>query len=87
MDAFFPLFPHSGFAVYEHGRSDNGIEIHLAADFVFQVQLLLRQFVFELGNLPIAQGIFHRDRNLRRHLADEIDLIPGKWFVVQPAEA
>jgi hypothetical protein len=67
--------------------ANKGIEIHLAADFVFQVQLLLRQLVFELGNLPVGQGIFHRDRNLRRHLADEIDLIPGKWVVVQPAEA
>jgi hypothetical protein len=67
--------------------ANNGIEIHLTADFVSQVQLLLRQLVFELGNLPVGQGIFHRDRTLRRHLADEIDLIPGKWVVVQPAEA
>ena len=49
--------------------ADDGIEVHLAADLVFQVELFLCQFVFEIGNLTVRQGILHGDRDLRCHLA------------------
>jgi hypothetical protein len=32
-------------------RSDDLFEIQFAADFIFEVELFLRQFLFQFGNL------------------------------------
>ncbi len=53
----------------------NSLEIHLAADFFFQIQLLLGQLVFKFRNFTINNRIFDCDRHLARYLSQEIDLV------------
>src|SRR4029077_18863458 len=53
----------------------NSFEIHLAADFVFQIQLFLRQLVFEISDLAVRQRVLHTDRHLLCHLGEELRLL------------
>jgi hypothetical protein len=39
-------------------------KVHLAADFFFEIELLLGEFVFELRNLVVCQRVFNGDGNL-----------------------
>ena len=47
-------------------------EIQLAADLIFQVQILLRQPVFEIGDLAIGECVLEGDRNLAGDLAKKV---------------
>ena len=51
------------------------LEIHLAADFILQVEFLLGKLVFEFGDLLVRQRVFNRDSNLTRSLAEEFDIL------------
>jgi len=53
----------------------NPFKIHLPADFVFQIQLLLGQLVLKLGDFAIDSRIFDCDCHLVRNLAEELDLV------------
>src|SRR5712692_2206077 len=55
--------------------ADDLFEALLGPDFIFEIQLLLRELVLEVGNLTIGQRIFHCDRHLARHLSKEIDIL------------
>src|SRR4029077_8700197 len=46
--------------------SHNSFEVHLATDFVLQIQLFLSQLVLQFGDLAIDQGIFDGDCHLPR---------------------
>src|ERR1700687_843474 len=43
---------------------NNSFEVHLAPDLVFQIQLFLREFVFEISDFTICERVLHADRDL-----------------------
>src|SRR5215467_7330152 len=49
----------------------DSFKIHLTANFVFEVQLFLRQLVFQFRNLPVDQRILHGNCDLVRDLRKE----------------
>jgi len=51
--------------------ADDLLEIMFGTDFVFEVELFLGQFVFQLGDLLIGQDVVHRNRNLFADLLEE----------------
>src|SRR5206468_8766678 len=53
---------------------DNLCEVHLRADFFFQIELFLREFVLELGDLTVGKGVFDGNCDLARGMAEEIDV-------------
>src|SRR5579863_1961343 len=56
----------------------NSFEVHLAADFVFQIQFFLREFVLELGDFTVRQRVLHADRDLLRDLSQKGRRLPIK---------
>src|SRR5438309_3801644 len=54
----------------------NSFEVHVAAEFVFQIQLFLRELVFEIGDFTVRQGVFHADRDLPCDLRKKRRLFP-----------
>jgi len=57
--------------------ADDLFEALLGADFVFEIQLLLRELVLELSDLTISNGILDRDRYLARDLPKETEVKPS----------
>src|SRR5258707_1130688 len=51
------------------------LEIHVATDFFFEVELLLRKLLFQRGNLAEGQAIFYSDGYLTGCFFEKIDLI------------
>jgi hypothetical protein len=60
--------------------ADDLFEPVLAPDFVFQIQLLLRELILEVGDLTICNRIFDRDRYLAGDPGKETDLLRSKGF-------
>ena len=50
---------------------DDLLEAHLAADFFFEIELLLGELVFQFGNLLVCQRVFNCDGDLACSLAEE----------------
>src|SRR5215467_7027151 len=50
-------------------------ETLLGSDFVFEIQLLLRELVLQIGDLAISNRIFHRDCDLAGGLCKEGDIL------------
>ena len=76
----------------EHGFqlwtiSDDLFEIMLSPDFVFQVELLLRQPLLGLSYLSIFQSVLHRDRDLARYLRKEPEINLAEGILLPSAEA
>ncbi len=69
---------HGGYLIQHFAETrivaDDLAEILLGADFIFQVELLFGQLVFELGDLLECGGVFDRDGGLRGHLGEEVDV-------------
>lgn len=61
--------------------------MHLAADFVFQVELLLRKLILQFADLAIGKRILDRERNLAGDLHQQIDIVLGKRVLLKPAKA
>src|SRR3984893_3735590 len=55
--------------------SHNSFEVHLATNFVFQIQLLLRELVFQFGDLAIGHAILDGDCHLPRRAHQELNII------------
>ena len=55
--------------------ADYLIELQFGADLFFEVEFLLREFVFELRNLPVRQHVLHRKCYLTGDPSQEIELI------------
>src|SRR6266496_2350434 len=83
--ARFPADQHSGicgchrFHLLQHFAQggtlpDNLCEVHLRADFFFQVELFLGEFVLQLGDLTVGQGVFDGNCDLARGLTEEVDV-------------
>jgi hypothetical protein len=73
--------PSQGSAV-----ADDLPEIVLRADFLFQVEVLLGQPVFQLTDLAVGLRVLHRNRDLLGHLAEQFDLIRGESVFALPAD-
>src|SRR5580698_1920692 len=56
----------------------NSFEVHLAANFVFQIQFFLREFVLEIGDFTVRQRVLHTDRDLLRDLSQKGRRLPIK---------
>src|SRR5437867_2696143 len=54
------------------------LEIQVSADFLFKIELFLRQFLFEFRNLAVSQAILNGDGYLARRLPEEIDRLGRK---------
>src|SRR5260370_18843826 len=65
---------------------DDLLEIQLAANFIFQVQLFLGKLVSEIGDLTVGQGVLNGDRDLVCDLAQESDVIGGECILLEAAE-
>src|SRR6266436_1029635 len=57
-------------------------EIHFATDFIFEIQLFLRELVFQLSNLPKRACILHGDGNLICDLLQKLDVVAGERVVL-----
>src|SRR2546425_4399915 len=57
-------------------------EVHFAADFIFKVELFLRELVFQLSNLPKGASILHGNRNLICDLGQKLDVVAGERIVL-----
>ena len=58
--------------------ADDLFELQLAADFVFEIQLLLRELVLQVGDFAERQRVFDGDRHLARDLRRETPDRPAK---------
>jgi hypothetical protein len=54
------------------------LEIHVAADFVFEIELFLRELLFQFENLAVSEAILNGDGYLARCLAEKVDLFRRK---------
>src|SRR6202041_1024663 len=66
--------------------SDDLRKIHFRADFVFQIELFLRELLFEFPNLAVGKGILDRKSNLVCNLGKENDIAFTEGIVPEPAE-
>src|SRR6516225_2468588 len=67
--------------------ADDLFEAVLGSDFVFKIQLLLRELVLEVGDLAIGEGIVHRDRHLVCDLGKKLGVFPREGILLSPGEA
>src|SRR5207237_7624982 len=66
--------------------ANDPLEIHLAADFLFKIKLLLRELVPEFSDLAISQGVLDRNRYLTCDLTQELDFIATEVDVLSSAQ-
>src|SRR4029077_6702752 len=57
-------------------------KIHFRTDFIFQIQLLFGELVFELSNLPIGKCILHGDGNLICDLGKKLDIATERVVLI-----
>src|SRR3984893_2261145 len=57
-------------------------KIHFCADFIFQVQLLFGELVFQLSDLPKGKCILHSNGNLISDLGQKLDIVAGERSVL-----
>src|SRR5882724_4218577 len=57
-------------------------KIHFAADFVFEIELFLRELVFQLSNLPKGACILHGNRNLICDLGQKLHIVAGERILL-----
>src|SRR5216683_4484031 len=67
--------------------SNDLFEIVFKPDFVFQVNLLLRQPLLGFSYLPIFQSVLYRDGDLARYLRKEPDISLAEGILLPSAEA
>src|ERR1700722_17545113 len=56
----------------------DSFKVHLAADFVFQIQFFLGEFVFEISDFTVRERVLHTDRDLLRDLGQKGRRLPIK---------
>src|SRR5260370_1141444 len=67
--------------------SNDLFEIVLKPNFIFQINLLLRQPLLGLSHLPIFQSILDCDGDLARYLRKEFDISLAERILVPSAKA
>src|SRR5260221_12520575 len=67
----------------QRGAISNDLgKIHFRADFIFQIQLLFGELVFELSNLPKGTCILHGNGNLISDLRQKLDIVATERIVL-----
>ena len=66
------------------GVPDDVVELHLGADFIFQVDFLSRELLLEFFNLFIGQRVVESDRDLLRNLDEQLLILFGERLVLNP---
>src|SRR5580700_2995037 len=57
-------------------------KIHFRANFIFQIQLLFGELVFQLSNLAERTRILHRNRNLISDLGQKLDIASKRVVLI-----
>src|SRR5260370_29464581 len=57
-------------------------KIHFVTDFIFEIQLFLRQLVLQLSNLPKGKRILHGNRNLISDLGQKLDIASERIVLI-----
>src|SRR5713226_9702406 len=60
------------------------LEVHVATDFFFEVELLLRKLLFQLGNLAEGEAILYSNGYLTGRFLEKIDLIRQERIIGPP---
>ena len=73
----------NGFDLGEHAAqgvavADDFVEVQFGADFVFEIQFLLRELIPKFGYLAVGKRILDCDRYLLRDLCEESDFLVRK---------
>ena len=55
--------------------SDDLLEVKFAANFRFEIDVLLRELIFKLRNLPIRESVFDGESDLIGDLAEKSKII------------
>ncbi len=66
--------------------ADDLLEVVLGPDFVLEIQLLFVQLFLQLRDFPVRKAVFHGDRNLLRHLAQELDFLLSERLFAKPSD-
>src|SRR6266853_1586799 len=67
----------------QRGTVSNDLsKIHFCADFIFQIQLLFGELVFELSNLPKGKCILHGNGNLICDLRQKLDIASERIVLI-----
>src|SRR5271156_4651661 len=67
----------------QRGTISNDLgKIHVRADFIFQIQLLFGQLVFQLSNLAERTCILHRNGNLICDLGQKLDIASERIVLI-----
>ena len=64
--------------------ANNALEVHLAADFFFQIKFFLRQPVLQVRDFAVGECVVDSDGDLVRDLREEFDLIRTKGIFLSP---
>src|SRR5713226_5200986 len=57
-------------------------KVHFAADFIFEIELFLRELVFQLSNLSKGACILHGNCNLICDLGQKLDIVASERIVL-----
>ena len=63
----------------------NLLEVELGTHLILKIQLFLRQFVLQLGDLLIRQRVLYGNRHLLCHLAQQIYIVLSKRVLIASA--
>ena len=74
-------------ALERRAFADDLLEVVLGADFLFEVELLLRQLVLELGDLLIGQSVLDGDGDLVGDQSEQVHVLLRKCPFAQAGQA
>src|SRR3984957_10215479 len=57
------------------------LEVHLATDFLLEIEFLLCKLLFQIGDLAEGEAVFDSDSYLTRRFLKKIDLIRQEWII------
>jgi hypothetical protein len=71
-----------------HARVPNDVvELQLILNFIFQIDFLARELLLKLFDLLVGERIVERDRNLLRDFDEQLQILLGEGFVLNPRGA
>ena len=67
--------------------ADDVLKRQLTADFLFQVQLFVRELVLERGDLAVGERVVDGDRHLAGHAGQELDVLLAEGLFPHATQA
>src|SRR4029077_3285591 len=64
----------------------NPFKIHFTAHFIFEIELLLREAIFQFRDLAVGHGVFNCNSHLIRNLRKELEVIRGEGILLESRE-